>query len=300
MFYAKEKRGIRMNEEKNVTDKKQRLYIIIGVIIGVLVISVLLAIIFRSKEESYLESVYYASQIISALFVIGGVVIAVWQYILTSRRENELKEEQLEEVKRVRSKEAIELTQFYKDNIINKISIITKVYKETKILAILDKIKIDSMKNFDVGELNSVLSQADRDEIEKIRMSKEFENVILSHADYFDIDLSKVSEEDKDMVEKIVINQFKVLSQQLLNNLEYFAISFNCKIAEEKIIYQSLHQTYIRIVSHMYYEISKNNKTGEQKLYTNVIDLFNVWNNRAKEQKDREADAIRSVIKKNI
>lgn len=300
MFYAKEKRGIRMNEEKNVTDKKQRLYIIIGVIIGVLVISVLLAIIFRSKEESYLESVYYAIQIISALFVIGGVVIAVWQYILTSRRENELKEEQLEEVKRVRSKEAIELTQFYKDNIINKISIITKVYKETKILAILDKIKIDSMKNFDVGELNSVLSQADREEIEKIRMSKEFENVILSHADYFDIDLNKVSEEDKDMVEKIVINQFKVLSQQLLNNLEYFAISFNCKIAEEKIIYQSLHQTYIRIVSHMYYEISKNNKTGEQKLYTNVIDLFNIWNNRAKEQKDREADAIRSVIKKNI
>ena len=50
----------------------------------------------------------------------------------------------------------------------------------------------------------------------------------------------------------------------------------------------------------MYYEISKNNKTGEQKLYTNVIDLFNIWNNRAKEQKDREADAIRSVIKKNI
>lgn len=280
--------------------KDKKIYIIIGVIIGVLVLSVLLALCFRTNEESYLESVYYSIQIISALFVIGGVVIAVWQYILTSNRENELKEEQLEEVRRVKNKEAIELTQFYKDNIINKISIITKVYRETKILAILDKIKIDSMKNFDVGELNSVLSQADRDEIEKIRMSKEFEAVILSHADYFNIDLSKVDEEDKNIVEKNVINNFKVLSQQLLNNLEYFAISFNCKIAEEQIVYQSLHQTYIRIVSHMYYEISKNNKTGEQKLYTNVIDLFNTWNNRAKEQKDREADAIRSVIKKNM
>lgn len=285
-----------MEEHNNHSiGRRNKAIIVLVIVLVVIVISFILGIIFKDKE--YLENIYYVIQIISALFVIGGVIIALWQYILTSRRENELRKEEIDEVKRARNKEAIQLTQYYKDNIINRISIITTVYKETHILDVLEGIKTETMKDFDSRELEKLLSKSDREKLEKIRKSKDFEKVILSHADYFDIDLNSVDEKDKELVEKIIIRNFKSLSQQLLNNLEYFAMSFNCEIAEEGVVYQSLHQTYIRIVSHMYYEISSNNRTGEQKLYTNVIDLFNKWNSRAIEQKEKEANAMRSVTK---
>ncbi len=285
-----------MEKEKLEMSRKKKVCIVFIILFVILAISVIIAVIFR--KGIILEQVYYAIQIISALFVIGGVIIAIWQYILTSKRENELRKEEIEEVKRIRNKEAIQLTEYYKDNIIDKISIINIVYRETHILDILEGIMPELMKNFDKNELEKLLSKADRDNLEEKRKSKEFEKIILSHADYFGIDLDRVEDKDKQMVEKMIIQNFKTLSQQLLNNLEYFAMSFNCEIAEETTVYQSLHQTYIRIVSHMYYEISSNNASGEQKLYTNVIKLFNKWNARALEQKDTEANAIRSVINK--
>lgn len=283
-----------MYKNKPCLSRKWKIIIIIMIIVLVMAISFVIS---KRIESGFAENLYYITQIISALFVIGGVVIAVWQYILSSRRENELRQEEIEEVKRIRNKEAIELTKFYKDNIINKISIITTVYRETNIMEILGKIHVDSMVDFDKAELDKLLPAADKRRIEDIRKSKEFNDRVLSHADYFGFNLEKVQDKDKEALEKYIISSFKAMSQELLNNLEYFAISFNCRIAEEKIVYQSLHQTYIRIVSHMYYEIASNNDTGEQKLYTNVIDLFNTWNNRAKEQKTIEASVKRDVSK---
>lgn len=294
LYHEIMKRGKKMYKNKPCLSRKWKIIIIIMIIVLVMAISFVIS---KRIESGFAENLYYITQIISALFVIGGVVIAVWQYILSSRRENELRQEEIEEVKRIRNKEAIELTKFYKDNIINKISIITTVYRETNIMEILGKIHVDSMVDFDKAELDKLLPAADKRRIEDIRKSKEFNDRVLSHADYFGFNLEKVQDKDKEALEKYIISSFKAMSQELLNNLEYFAISFNCRIAEEKIVYQSLHQTYIRIVSHMYYEIASNNDTGEQKLYTNVIDLFNTWNNRAKEQKTIEASVKRDVSK---
>ena len=135
-----------MEKEKLEMSRKKKVCIVFIILFVILAISVIIAVIFR--KGIILEQVYYAIQIISALFVIGGVIIAIWQYILTSKRENELRKEEIEEVKRIRNKEAIQLTEYYKDNIIDKISIINIVYRETHILDILEGIMPELMKNY--------------------------------------------------------------------------------------------------------------------------------------------------------
>ena len=73
--------------------RKKKVCIVFIILFVILAISVIIAVIFR--KGIILEQVYYAIQIISALFVIGGVIIAIWQYILTSKREMNLEKKKL-------------------------------------------------------------------------------------------------------------------------------------------------------------------------------------------------------------
>lgn len=54
-------------------------------------------------------------------------------------------------------------------------------------------------------------------------------------------------------------------------------------LADEEMLYQSLHQTYISQVRLLYFYICVNNTTNEDNVYTNLIWLFNVWKTRLKE-----------------
>lgn len=86
--------------------------------------------------------------------------------------------------------------------------------------------------------------------------------------------------------------------QDVLNNLEYFAMAFTHKTADESVIYQSLHNSYISVVRLLYYDISSNNRDGESKLFTNVIELYNIWKEKSEQQKTDEIAAVRENISK--
>lgn len=64
----------------------------------------------------------------------------------------------------------------------------------------------------------------------------------------------------------------------------------NCKygLADEELLYQSLHQTYISTVWLLYFFISHENENNEDKLYTNVCWLFLKWRDRLMEIRDRK------------
>ena len=67
---------------------------------------------------------------------------------------------------------------------------------------------------------------------------------------------------------------------RLLNNLEWFAMSCRYGLADEKMLYQSLHQTFLSHIWLLYFYICKSNFNNEDKLYTNIIWLFNLWKDR--------------------
>lgn len=74
---------------------------------------------------------------------------------------------------------------------------------------------------------------------------------------------------------------------RLLNNLEWFAMNFRYNLADEKILYQSLHQTYLSNVWSLYLYICLNNQPGAAKYFTNTIWLFNLWNARLRKLEKR-------------
>lgn len=79
--------------------------------------------------------------------------------------------------------------------------------------------------------------------------------------------------------EKMVIN--------FLNELESMAILFRYNIADEKIIYQSMHQSFLGHISNWYYFISNDNYTDDSRYYDNLIWLYHKWDSRKSKQTER-------------
>ena len=263
-----------------------------------------------------MESVCYFSQIYSALFVVCGVVIAMMQYIITSneqtntrKRELELREKEMLEIEKDRIQNAINLANYYKDNILDNIFIIDSIYEDTGIKTILENIKLEDMIEFDQHELKKLLSADKQKQIAEIVNSDTFRNAVAKNSIIYGFaEQAKIittTENDEGQVQKnLTINEMELFREysnilnMLLNNTEYFAMNFTHKTADESVVYQSLHTTYLAMMRILYFDISQNNQYGEEKLYTNAIELFNIWRTRAQRQRDGGIELQRGTIAK--
>ena len=72
----------------------------------------------------------------------------------------------------------------------------------------------------------------------------------------------------------------------VLNNIEYFAMNFAHGVADDSVVYRSLHQSYIDIMQLLNFNISNLNNSSSDKYYLNVIELYNKW----KLQKDKDTN----------
>jgi hypothetical protein len=77
-----------------------------------------------------------------------------------------------------------------------------------------------------------------------------------------------------------ILNYFGQERANLLNQLEWFGMNCRYGLADEELLYQSLHQTYLNIVWVLYPFISRSNTCNEDKHYTNVAWLFDKWYGR--------------------
>lgn len=276
-----------------------------------LAITFLTPVIFKSKivynRWTYIEICYYVSQIVSALFVVLGVVIALLQYIASTydakalrQREMELHEKEIIDLEKDRVQRAIDLAEYYKDNILHNVFIIDSVYEDLNITEILNKIDIANMVEFDKHELNIILKPEEIKQIANILNSSKLIPSLINNSQIYGFaetgfKIIEVVNDEKETVKRIVcdetvlIREYANIINNSLNNAEYFAMHFTHNTADETVVYQSLHKTYLRLMKMLYYDISINNEIGEEKLYTNAIELFNIW-------KIREANDKMSTI----
>lgn len=89
-----------------------------------------------------------------------------------------------------------------------------------------------------------------------------------------DVERAENSKENNSTVEQYMMSK---IINDVLNDMEYFSMHFTHKVADESVVYQSLHQTYIECVQLLYYNIAVNNKTDGTQYYTNVVDLYKTW-----------------------
>lgn len=254
------------------------------------------------------------AQIFASLFVCFGVIIAIAQYLIASDQSKKLKKAQIEDVKTRRTQKAIEQAGFYKDQIIGKISIISAAYSLSGIKRILDEIKPEAMLEFDEAELRENLSKAKIEDIQKRIRSTDFIRVLGQvdlEQDCFNLNNKELEDQLKrvqndlqyDDAKNDVLNiryrrAFACVTATTLNDLESFAMHFVNDAADEDVVFQSLHQTYLHVVGLLYFNICMNNSSyGVDKYYVNVASLYNTWSKRVKDKQKKLLEHSRKVAK---
>lgn len=87
----------------------------------------------------------------------------------------------------------------------------------------------------------------------------------------------------------ILISYFHSNVSTLLNKLESFALHLNSNLADEEILYPSLHQTYLKVIKYLYPHICYlNSRNTADKYFTNIIELYNKWRDRYIEELNKE------------
>lgn len=225
---------------------------------------------------------------------------------------------------RDRSKKAAacELARYYADSVIDKYSFIASVFSTSKLdNYIKDTISLNEIKFFDQDELKGLLKEKNIDfeqfmkKIDDIDPSAIIVARIANKCSTQDrmsalqgyyIDIDESSGNTKLANANLLRYDFSQEIAGFLNQLEWFAMNCRYGLADEELMYQSLHQTFLSTVWVLYPHISRNNVSNEDKFYTNVIWLFEKWHTRlagikqeAEEKKkklQRKADAVKPKI----
>ena len=249
-------------------------------------------------DYEYIEILYYTSQIVSTIFVLSGVVIAVWQYYLScveSKRNKDM----------VCVQRAIDLSEYYKDNILCYIAPIRYILNNSGISDILSKIDKSQIKHFDKKELDLYLSIEDIEKLKKIQNSNEFFDVVIKANLIYNLGLNEdvikyyTKKKALSSTDSEILSTFLgKLITKVLNNTEYFALHFTHNVADKTVIYKSLHQTYISMIQMLYYNIASKNPLSPSKYFTNIIELYELWYNKEQEDEENYANGIRSLSNK--
>ena len=200
---------------------------------------------------------------------------------------------------------ACTLAKYYASNIIDKYGDIEYIFNQSGIFEIIrNKLPLGKLQEFDKDELISLLgangmtleefenklNNIDPKSILGARMSRacspeERQTIFTSY--------TKLGEDGKaEVVNGLYLQvDFELEISGLLNELEWFAMNCKYGLADEELMYQSLHQTYLSTVWMLYYYISHRNENNEDKLYTNLVWLFIEWRNRLSQiRAEKEAE----------
>lgn len=219
---------------------------------------------------------------------------------------------------RSKKAEACNLAAHYAKVILDKHSFITSVFIQTGIdQYIKSNISMSDIQNFDRSEMERLLAKKDISSDEFMKKIYDVDPVVILNcklarigttlerdlivADHIVID--EDSGERKLRNEKFLINDFHQEIGELLNQLEWFGMNFQYEVADESLLYQSLHKTYLSMVWMLYPFISYQNINNEDKLFTNVVWLFDEWRKRLKKitgkaQKTKNAYRKRAAKRK--
>lgn len=169
------------------------------------------------------------------------------------------------------------------------------------------------LKLFTKSDLESMLSRDDIALIHKKLMDPknytyylENQNIIPLKSELrYLLSEEQIRQQARDDTEKadqikslIMVQQYAKVVDHLLNSLEYFAMYFNTGVADEEVVYQSLHQTYLKIVRAMYFVIAQRNDSPKDMYYTNIINLYIKWSERDKKMKEKVQKQNLKVVQK--
>lgn len=149
-----------------------------------------------------------------------------------------------------RAEKSIEIAKEFALEIISPLSILYAFFTAYNIDKIINKINFIQLEDFDLEELHSLYNDSDINKYQKL-----------------------IQENDSK-------HKIRDLICDTLNKLEYMCMYISTNVADEKYIYNSLHQQFLKVIALLYLEISSTNINSKDKYYTNIIHVYNLWKNK--------------------
>ena len=250
------------------------------------------------------------------LYNVSSTVILMGTLIYIAKQTNIQKKDLEMRINYQKREKAIEMAKVFSE-LIDKTILVSEVLKN---LEAINKVNIsDSDYNhlnyFDEDELKKLF---DEDDLGKIKSEINIENIglekyISAYAITGDSSLNKFKDEiiflinekflrnektkqEYDKMDIIIKREFSKTMVELLNQLEWFSMHFMSDIAEEKTVYQSLHQIYLKTIKLYYPHIAYLNRKGiKDKYYCNIIGLYVKWANIYHKEKEDEVKRNKKI-----
>ncbi len=196
-----------------------------------------------------------------------------------------------------KQEKASNIAKEFSNNIVEDLSIVNEVIQKSFLSQYIPNDKIDErLKYFNVIEIRELYNNDDIVTVYKnlIKVkSKVLDNIYhlilykmnndMNENEFIEY-MKDVEPENKDWKKIsdfiIKINKpyhFLVFERKVLNQLEYLCMDISSKAADSIFIYQSLHQMFLKSIRNLYFEISILNTNSVDKLYTNIIYVYNEW-----------------------
>ena len=213
---------------------------------------------------------------------------------------------------RSKKEAACNLAKYYANNIIDKYADITSVFNASGITDIIRKhLQLRDLKEFDRAELECLLKAGGMTVADFEEKLRNIDPLVILNARMSGAcspeergkTYNSYTKMGKDGNVEVINGVFLLVDFEqeisgLLNELEWFAMNCKYGLADEELMYQSLHQTFISTVWMLYFYISHRNVNNEDKLYTNLVWLFLKWRDRLVAIMDKKEAEKQEYLKK--
>lgn len=206
----------------------------------------------------------------------GLLFTAIWS--MHQYNKNKLSKQQ---------EKASEIAKDFSNELIEKMGIIFDVLMPNIVMQkMVSKIvKSNKLNQFTTIEISAILDDKDCfDKCDKIIHSKRTQNR------YNQILEQRYSEVERNKFD----SYFPLLIESTLNHLEAACINISSQAAGSQFIYDSLHQSFLQTIEILSIKISSNNHNNVDKYYTNIIQVYDMWNI----QKNKDIKKLNKTNKK--
>lgn len=195
-------------------------------------------------------------------------------------------------IARKQHEKSAEISKIAAESLMYKCSILGNVIIKSELndLFNFDLLKPSTFKNFDNGELFTLLNNNDFSalRVKRIYYSRNLQQIYfrmlemnITQKTYNDLKDKTYTDEQAQKLfmldNKDMPFKFIQLIASVLNDFEYISMYIASQNAHSKYIYQSLHQFYIKTIKMLGPYICVLNKDYSDKYYTNIIHVYNEW-----------------------
>lgn len=176
-----------------------------------------------------------------------------------------------------RKEKASELSKFYAEEIIPRMSYANRIIMAIHLDKLMRGVSKVTIKEFSKRELDDLAGQNIINEINSAIANLDVNVFKRARSRLREDQRLSISSKEGSQDKNYYINEYHQIVSDMLNKLEYFSMCLNSDIADKKLLYQSLHQTFFAIVTQFYYALAKANNTIEDRYYTHITKLYFVW-----------------------